>query len=349
MSLLVAISSGALGAPTMAFAASTGSAEVAAGSSVNVRGGPSTSYPVVRKVPDDGELDVTCQVNGQMISGSVGQTAVWDRLTDGYYISDAYVSWPGGRPNIEPCTFGATAVAVSAINQRVNASTLRAPVGRLRAGATVPVVCQLSGESVDGVSGMSALWDQLPSGRFVSDAFVRWSGGRPQVPWCSFSASNTPAAGEPFVTWAAGYAQQMKAIYRVPAAVTIAQAILESGWGRSGLTQDGNSFFGMKCFATPGSHATGCRPYDTHECADSVCYATSASFRVYDSVLASFKDHSNAISSLSRYRGAFAYTEDPDRFAGAIADAGYATSPTYAEDLIRVMRQYELYRFDSVV
>ena len=349
MSLVVAISSGVFGVSTVAFAGGVGSAQVGDGSSLNVRTGPSTAYPVVHRVREDAKLDVTCQVTGEMVSGSVRATAVWDRLTDGRYISDAYVSWPGGRPTIGTCTAGAGAVATSSINVRGNASTSGDPVGRFRAGETVRVVCQLAGESVDGTMGTSELWDQLPSGQFVADAFVRWPGARPYVPWCSFTVSGTPEVGEPFVAWAASYAQQMKATYNVPAAVTIAQAILESGWGRSGLTQDGNSYFGMKCFATPGSNATGCRPYDTHECDGSSCYSTNASFRVYDSVLASFKDHSNSMASLPRYRAAFAHANDPDRFAVAIADAGYATSPTYAQDLINVMRRYRLYRFDAVV
>ena len=159
----------------------------------------------------------------------------------------------------------------------------------------------------------------------------------------------TPAEQKAFIKSASGAAQKSEQKTGVPASVTIAQAILESGWGRSGLSQDGNSYFGMKCFATPGSNATGCRPYDTHECDGSSCYSTNASFRVYDSVLASFKDHSNSMASLPRYRAAFAHANDPDRFAVAIADAGYATSPTYAQDLINVMRRYRLYRFDAIV
>jgi flagellar protein FlgJ len=55
------------------------------------------------------------------------------------------------------------------------------------------------------------------------------------------------------------------------------------------------------------------------------------------------------MASLPRYSAAFAHANDPDRFAVAIAGAGYATSPTYAQDLINVMRQYRLYRFDALV
>jgi flagellar protein FlgJ len=150
------------------------------------------------------------------------------------------------------------------------------------------------------------------------------------------------------VSWAGSLATRVRTTYRVPASVTVAQAILESGWGRSALTQDGNSYFGMKCFDDPGTDASGCRPYATQECAGSSCYATDATFRVYDSALASFSDHARSLASLPRYRTAFDFAGDADRFAGAIAEAGYATSPTYTRDLIAIMRQYDLYRFDAV-
>ena len=81
--------------------------------------------------------------------------------------------------------------------------------------------------------------------------------------------------------------------------------------------------------------------------ANGPCYSTSASFRVYLTSAASFVDHAVQLSTLSRYAGAFAYSQDPDRFAVEVHRAGYATSPTYAENLIGLMRQYNLYRFDA--
>jgi len=95
---------------------------------------------------------------------------------------------------------------------------------------------------------------------------------------------------------------------------TIAQAILESGWRRSALTRDGNNFFGMKCFGTPGRVALGCRTYRTTECG-SRCFATTASFRVYVSPWTSFKDHGVSLRTLKRYATAFKFTKDPNRFA----------------------------------
>src|SRR5436853_386170 len=60
-------------------------------------------------------------------------------------------------------------------------------------------------------------------------------------------------------------AQQSQREFRVPASVTIAQAILESGWGRSGLTVNDKNFFGIKCFTpVPGPISIGCHSYSTY-------------------------------------------------------------------------------------
>ena len=190
------------------------------------------------------------------------------------------------------------------------------------------------------------MWDWLDSGALVSDAYVAWPAGRPTLPWCYFGAGS-PASHAAFIEWAAAMGRQLRPTYGVPVSVTVAQAILESGWGGSTLSTDGNSFFGMKCFGTPGAGATGCRPYPTTEC-DASCYPTTASFRVYQTAAASFADHAHQLATLPRYRPAFAYAGDPDRFATEIHKAGYATSPTYAQSLIALMRQFNLYRYDAL-
>jgi len=333
---------GAVVVPLPAHAAAIVS--ITAGSVLNVRSGPSTGYEVVRTVGADSPLPVSCQVTGELITGSERVTDAWDRLADGRFVSDAYVRWQGNAPG--GCGAIAAAQVSGYLNQRANASTMLAPTGRVDPSGGLDIACQLGGETISGNAGTSAMWDRLASGQFVSDAYVGWASGRPDVPWCNLTEGGVPGAGEDFIAWAAPMAQQTYVDYKVPASVTIAQAILESGWGRSALTVDGNSFFGMKCFGTPGRIAVGCRPYQTYEC-DAGCYSTSASFRVYLTSAASFVDHAVQLSTLSRYAGAFAYSQDPDRFAVEVHRAGYATSPTYAENLIGLMRQYNLYRFDA--
>jgi flagellar protein FlgJ len=320
-----------------------------AGGLLNVRSGPTMSYPVVAQLRYGAPLAVSCQVSGQLVAGVAGTTALWDRLTDGRYVADAYVAWPGGaRPAVPWCSFGAhVRTRGGALNLRANASTLSPATGQLAHGTAITVACQLAGESVTGPAGSTVLWDRLPNGRYLADAYVAWPGGaRPAVAWCAMPLVAPPAAGAAFVTWAAVYARQTRTTYRVPASVTIAQAILESGWGRSSLTHDGNNYFGMKCFGTPGPIAAGCRPYRTTECVDDTCFATRATFRVYTGVAASFRDHGRQLATLARYRPAFAYVGDPDRFAVELHRAGYATDPGYAQSLINLMRRYNLYRFD---
>jgi uncharacterized protein YraI len=327
-------------------AVATGYVHVAGGSTVNIRSGPSTTFPVVWLARDGSPVQAVCQTVGLRVAGSVRLTSMWDRLTNGRYVSDAYVVWPGGGPRVGLCTLRATVRVAGTVNVRANTSTLKAPVGVLPNGTPLAVLCQLDGETAVGPVRTTSLWDRLTNGRYVSDAFVVWPGARPAVPWCILSSGVPPPAGSPFVSWASGYARITMRLYRVPASVTLAQAILESGWGRSDLTVDGNSYFGMKCFGTPGYFAAGCRTYRTFECGSSGCYSTSASFRVYWSIWASFRDHAYLLATLPRYRNAFRYVNNPNRFAIEIHRAGYATSPSYAQHLIQLMQMYNLYQYD---
>jgi flagellar protein FlgJ len=68
---------------------------------------------------------------------------------------------------------------------------------------------------------------------------------------------------------------------------------------------------------------------------------------MYSTVTDSFTDHGQALSTMDRYRTAMQYTGSPDRFAEELQRAGYATSPSYAQDLIMLMRNYNLYQYDA--
>ena len=146
---------------------------------------------------------------------------------------------------------------------------------------------------------------------------------------------------------AAGPAQASQREFKVPASVTLAQAILESGWGKSKLAVQDRNYFGIKCFGGPGGYAAGCRDYPTTECGSGGCGKTTASFRTYRTAADSFADHGAFLVSNSRYRPAFAHTGDPDRFAQEIAKAGYATDPAYPTKLIGLMRTHDLSRYDA--
>lgn len=315
------------------------------GSPLNVRSGPATTFSQLRQVGNGSPLGVSCQVLGERVVGSVRTSDLWNRLSAGGYVSDAYVVWRSSRPR--RCVRAAIDTNGGPLNLRNNTSRLNARVGQLRGGAPVTVVCQLAGETITGTQRRTAIWDRLSTGHYVSDGYVAWSPARPPMAWCTLPGARSPADHAAFISWTARYAGKAMARYRVPASVSIAQAILESGWGGSGLTRAGNAYFGMKCFDTPGVLAAGCRPFATHECAGTRCFPTTAMFRMYANAYMSFMDHGRQLATLERYRPAFAYVHDANRFAVEVHRAGYATSPTYAANLIDIMRRYNLYRFDG--
>ncbi len=336
---------GLLGELPAQAASYSGTVRVANNSYLNVRSGPGTSYGVVGQLRSATTVAISCQVNGELIGGSMRTTRIWDRLANGLYVTDAYLSFGSGRPAIPGCTMAGSAKVTTMLNRRANASTLLAPLGTVPASARLAVTCQLLGESIVGSLRTTNAWDRLADGSFVADAYVGFANGRPAVPWCVLPGPTPPAAGAAFVSWIAPYARTSMKTYRVPASVSIAQAILESGWGRSGLTVAGNAYFGMKCFGTPGPIATGCRPFSTSECLPA-CGPAVASFRLYPTITASFNDHGANLSTLDRYRTAMTFSGSPDRFAQELQHAGYATSPTYATNLTKLMRTYNLYQYD---
>ena len=150
---------------------------------------------------------------------------------------------------------------------------------------------------------------------------------------------------EAFIESVAPMAQQGQAEYGVPASVTIAQAILESDWGRSGLTTKGNAYFGIKC--SDSNFATGCTTMNTREVFDGQPTYIDDGFRTYDDADASFRDHGDFLRNNSRYAKAFDFPEDPDQFIREVHAGGYATDPEYANLVIDLMRRYDLYRFDG--
>lgn len=151
-----------------------------------------------------------------------------------------------------------------------------------------------------------------------------------------------------FIAKAAESAKASKKAYGVPRAVTIAQAILESGWGRSGLTTDYRNYFGIKCSAIVSPHQKGCATLYTYEYINGKKKKVSSRFRVYSSMEKSFLDHGRLLNYLDRYNAAFKYTNNPDQFIREVHKAGYATDPNYSTMVINLMKKWNLYRFDTV-
>ena len=125
--------------------------------------------------------------------------------------------------------------------------------------------------------------------------------------------------------------------YHIPASITLAQGLLESGAGRSELTRNSNNHFGIKC----NNNWTGRRTYHDDD-------AKNDCFRVYDSAYESYEDHSKFLSSNQRYRPLFQLKPtDYKGWAKGLKACGYATSPVYAEKLVEIIQLYKLYQYDS--
>ncbi|MDG4826905.1 sporangiospore maturation cell wall hydrolase GsmA [Asanoa sp. WMMD1127] len=333
---------------TASAAAATPTAVVAAGGPLNLRSGPSTADTRVGSVPDGARVTAVCQEFGERVKG----TPYWDRLSNGRYVADGYLRWSPARPWLPWCTAkGASVAKISTgggpANVRAGTSTSAKRLGTLKNGAVVSINCQVWGQKVDEHVRTTNAWNRLTDGRYVSDALVAYSKGMPALPWCGQVPPTVPASGAAqFLARVAEPAQLGFKKYKVPASVTIAQAILESGWGRSYLTRRDHSYFGIKCFGNPGTIALGCRSYATRECENGRCFDTRATFRAYKNATASFADHGYFLTVHDRYDTAFKYSNDPNRFAKEIHKAGYATDPNYANDLIKLMKDYNLYRYD---
>ncbi len=160
---------------------------------------------------------------------------------------------------------------------------------------------------------------------------------------CVLALGAQPAAGQrlsgTFLTYIDQYKQlavQHAQQYGVPASITLAQGLLESGAGTSTLARKGNNHFGIKCHSSwKGDRIT------VGDGSGSICY------RQYDKAEDSFLDHARFLqgkrySSLYKLKGT-----DYKGWARGLQRAGYAEDPAYAVQLIRLIEQYRLFQYDT--
>lgn len=160
----------------------------------------------------------------------------------------------------------------------------------------------------------------------------------PAVPAVSGSPDKmTPAQ---FIAAIAPAAQICAAKTRVPASVTIAQAALESSWG---ARAPGMNLFGIKADASWRGPISS---VPTHEVIGGKSIEIVASFRAYSDWQGSIDDHAAFLVNNPRYRPAFA-SKSGVEFADAIAKAGYATDPQYADKLKSIITGRKLDAFDA--
>jgi len=124
----------------------------------------------------------------------------------------------------------------------------------------------------------------------------------------------------------------------IPASITLAQGILESGAGNGDLTKRANNHFGIKCHNWSGE-----KVYHDDD-------KKGECFRKYAHPSESFKDHSSFLTSRSRYASLFKLNKkDYKGWAKGLRKAGYATDPKYPSKLISLIERYNLNEYDSVV
>ncbi len=125
--------------------------------------------------------------------------------------------------------------------------------------------------------------------------------------------------------------------YKIPASITLAQGILESGSGNSRLARIANNHFGIKCHKNWHGKKFYMDDDEKHEC-----------FRHYRKPEESYRDHSLFLSTKSRYAFLFDYKiTDYKKWAYGLKRAGYATNPKYPKLLINLIEKYELYKYDK--
>lgn len=123
--------------------------------------------------------------------------------------------------------------------------------------------------------------------------------------------------------------------YRIPASITLAQGVFESGAGKSSLAIKGNNHFGIKCHGWRGATVY----YDDD--------AKNECFRAYRNAYESYEDHSRFLLSGQRYSRLFQLSiTDYKGWARGLKAAGYATNPRYADRLIEIIQLYRLYEYD---
>jgi LysM repeat protein len=156
------------------------------------------------------------------------------------------------------------------------------------------------------------------------------------VTWVGAATPRKVSSYEKYVKTYSSLAIEQQKKYRIPASITLAQGILESGAGQSDLARRSNNHFGIKCH----SDWNGGRVYHDDD-------LRGECFRQYKRVEDSYKDHSEFLKR-SRYESLFRLQiTDYKSWAKGLQKCGYATDRAYANKLIKLIEDYELYRFDT--
>lgn len=151
----------------------------------------------------------------------------------------------------------------------------------------------------------------------------------------TLSAQNRLKPYEEYIAQYADIALEQQQRHGIPASITLAQGLLESGAGKSELAKASNNHFGIKCHNTWKGKTAYAFDDGQNSC-----------FRKYDDVSDSYEDHSMFLVNGARYRFLFQLDlNDYKGWAKGLQKAGYATDPQYADKLIRVIETYDLNQY----
>ena len=137
-----------------------------------------------------------------------------------------------------------------------------------------------------------------------------------------------------------GLAVQEMEAYKIPASITLAQAIYASKAGTNRVAKEANNHFGITCHA---NEWVGDTYYETEDRSPDHCY------RKYADVENSYRDHSLFLAKRPRYASLFELPiTDYRAWARGLKEAGYAGNPRYADTLIAIIQKYDLAKFDAL-
>jgi flagellum-specific peptidoglycan hydrolase FlgJ len=233
---------------------------------------------------------------------------------------------------------GSSGVAAGA----ANASVPGAAPGAVALGSPAPFQKAASGAAViPGLPAMTHHRADAPGSAHAPRPQAQSSQAQSSQAQSSQSApAQMTAAQRAFIAQVAPGAVAAQQRYGVPASVTIAQAIDESGWGQSVLASKDHNLFGMKGVGPAGTDTQLTQEYENGQ-----WVVTAAPFRAYQSVAQSIDDHGRLLATSDYYKQVMAAKHDPDAFASGLTGV-YATDPNYGQTLIGLMRQFNLYRYD---
>ncbi|MEU8073934.1 glucosaminidase domain-containing protein [Catellatospora citrea] len=348
------------------------------GGVVSVRSGPATDKRAMASLGDDTRVAVRCKVWGEQVAGTERRSAYWVRVGADRYLPDAFLAWPAPRPEVPWCGSGdagavtaRVATGGSVLNVRREAGTRAARLGTVDDGQALAVQCQATGEQAAGSAG----WLRLTGGRYVAEAFVRWSPNRPWLPWCGQDPVRVPpASSRDFVEQATAAARAAAQASGVPASVLVAQAVHASDWGRATVARRDHNYFDTACLppvraaqaatASPqtpaASPAVGPRAAVSPRAGENPRADAEAapvalgcrgyggvSLRAYRDQAGSFADHAALLAGMPQHARALAHAGDPERFVRELQAAGYPGGARYADRIVELMRRYDLYRLDA--